>query len=447
MTSDYIVAVEIGSSKIKGAVGRIEPSGTLSVIGIEEEHQNPNYVRYGCVQNVKEVANELNRILTRLSSRLDPDGSTISGVYVSVGGRSLKSTPTRLRMQMREVTEVTSEIVSDLLGRARVDGSDLDLLDVEPVSYFVDGKKQGTTPVGVLGNEIAAQVNLVSCRSQMLRNLHLAVNEKLNIRINDYVVHPMAVADLVLTSDEKRLGVMLVDCGAETTTVAIYKGGAMIYLVTIPIGSRHITRDIASTHYTEERAEELKRTVGNAAPDNGDSAGSTTEIDTSAINNHVRARAAEIMANIKAQVEYAGLTASDLPKGVVVVGGGSMLRGFAETLESVMGMSVRRGSLPSSVRLTGTKITTGEDIDIIALLYRLAQEPSLKPCVAAPRPEGEDVGEPDDEPEDDDYTIEDSDDDRKGKKKGGNFFTRFFGGRTAGSSVFDDEDENFANNE
>lgn len=385
-TPNYIVAIEIGSSKIKGAVGLADPAGTLTVKGIEEEHQHPNYVRYGCVQNIKEVANELNRVIAKLNNRISPE--KITAAYVGVGGRSLRTSSARLTLSLADDTEVTPEIVAKLLSRARIAEPDRDLLDVEAVSFQVDGKEQGADPVGILGRDIAAQVNIVNCRSQIIRNLQKVLTEKLDLKVNGYVVRPMALADMVLTSEEKRLGVMMVDCGAETTTVAIYRKGTLAYLSTIPLGSRHITRDIAaSTPCLEERAEELKRTVGNASgtPDDSDYSQITGQVNGQ-INGIVSARALEVIVNVNAQLEYAGLTAADVPGGIVVAGGGAMLQGFAEELEKYTSLSVRRGSLPPTVRISGSKISTGEDLDVISLLYRLSSEVNLKPCTVAPAP-------------------------------------------------------------
>lgn len=381
--SPYIVAVEIGSSKIKGAVGHLDPSGTLVVKGIEEEHQHPNYVRYGCVQNVKEVANELNRVITKLNNRISP--SKISAVYLGVGGRSLKATPADIHLTLAEDTEVTAEMVERLLNRAGVAASDVEKLAVEPVEYIVDGKSQGADPVGLIAHELAARVNVVTCRSQILRNLQLSVKEKLNLPINDYIVRPIAMADLVLTNEEKRLGVMLVDCGAETTTVAIYKGGALQYLATIPLGSRHITRDLTTLSLLEERADEIKRTIGDARPDESHG-GTPEEIDNSRFNNVIAARTSEIVANIAAQVEYAAMTTADLASGIVIVGGGSILKGFAESLAQFTSLSVRRGALPVSVKILGSKISTTEDLDVISLLYELSLRDNLKPCTVEPDP-------------------------------------------------------------
>lgn len=380
--SDLIVAIEIGSSKIKGAVGQVDSSGNLHVKSIEEEHQHVNYVRYGCVQNVKEVANELNRVITKLTNCIKP--AKITAVYVGIGGRSLKSTSSHLKLSFNTDTEISSDIVARLLKQAKVIGDDVELLDIEPVEFQVDGKSQDADPVGILARELSADVTLISCRQQIRRNLELAIKDKLDLTINGVVVRPTAMADLVLTSDEKRLGAMLVDCGAETTTVSLYKGGALIYLATIPLGSRHITRDLMTLPALEEKAEELKRMCGNVTPNAEESNNTIVEVDVTKINKIISSRASEIIANISAQIEYAGMKHTDFPEGMVLVGGGAELRGFPELLAQQTAMSVRRGTLPATVRCS--KVSTGEDLDVIALLYSLTQKDNVLPCTVTPEP-------------------------------------------------------------
>lgn len=178
---------------------------------------------------------------------------------------------------------------------------------------------------------------------------------------------------------------MLVDCGAETTTVSIYKGGVLLYLATIPLGSRHITRDLTTMSLTEERADEIKRAKGDARPEESVSGG-PEEVDYSRYNAVIAARTAEIVANINAQPSYAKISMEDLASGIVIVGGGSMLKGFAETLSAMTSRGVRRGSLPPMVKILGSKITTSEDLDVISLLYELAIRGNIRPCTAEPQP-------------------------------------------------------------
>lgn len=383
MSNRKIVAVEIGSSKIKGAVGEVAPDGTLTVTHIEEERQSPNYVRYGQVQNPKEVANVLNRIILKLNNRVSP--AKVSAVYVGVGGRSLMSTQRRIDVPLSADTEITPEIVEELIGRAgEVVGSEREVVDVAPGEFKVDNMEVAN-PVGTIGNFISANVGVITCRQQMLRNLSLAITEKLGLRINGHVVRHMAMAGLVLSPDDRQRGVMLVDFGAETTTVSIYKGGFLRSLETVPLGSRHITRDIMACNYAEERAEELKRRLGNARPSASDAGQFRLQgIDDNEINAYVAARAGEIAYNILERLNESGLTPKEIPAGIVLTGGGSRLAGFDELLsEVVSGIDVRQAAVPAHVRRGTSKIQLADHIEVVALLHTLASQ-ATKPCLEEP---------------------------------------------------------------
>lgn len=261
MEEKNIVALEIGSSKIKGAVGRIDNRGVLTVHAVEEE---PIYdlVRNGVVSNVEEVANVASRILGRLEARMAP--RKIVSVYLSIGGRSLGSMRCDVERQLPDEMEVTDLLLRQLKNEAAMtDIVDRELLEVIPREYMVD-RVVVPRPRGTFGRNVRMNANLLTCRSQLKRNLDRIVTEKLQLKVNGYIVRQRAQGDLVLTDEEKRLGCMLVDFGAETVAVSIYKNGRMQYLATLPLGSRNITRDITKLNYLEEQAEEVKREVGHA---------------------------------------------------------------------------------------------------------------------------------------------------------------------------------------
>ena len=411
MSSRTIVAVEIGSSKIKAAVGEVADNGTLTVCHIEEERQSPNFVRYGMVQNIKEVSNSLNRIIFKLTNRISP--ARISAVYAGVGGRSMMALKHHVGATQPDDTEITPEIIGEILGRAEnIIDPERKVVEVLPGEFMVDNMKVAD-PVGTIGNSISTEAMVVSCRQQMLRNLQLAVNDKLNIKIHNFVVRHTAIAGMVLTDDERQLGVMLVDFGAETTAVSIYKDGFLKLFVTIPLGSRHITRDIMSRGYSEERADEIKRTVGNAMPEPAESNRLRHEglIDDSEINNLVAARAGEIVINILERVKDAGLrSAEELLRGIVVTGLGANLNGFTTLLENQSGVTVRRAAMPATVRRGNSRIRlSSDDIDVVALLHHLASQPTRE-CVVVPPPVVEEPEEPDTVAQDNDIDSFDDDD-------------------------------------
>lgn len=374
MEQKYIVAIEIGSSKIKGAIGTVDESGGLTILSIEEEKMI-DYVRYGCIQNVAEVGTRVMRILRLLENHGRVSPRKIKSVYVGLGGRSLSATGTEVQRNLPDEIEITERIISQIKDEARAKGiPDKDIVDVIPRSFYVD-KQPIANPVGVFGQHITANLNLITCKPQIKKNLNLAVCDRLQMAINGYIVRPTAIADLVLSDDEKRLGCMLVDFGAETTTVSIYKDGTLHYLSTIPMGSRNITRDItAINHFLEERAEEIKKAVGCATQAETIGKKSAVDgIDSVEVNNYVQARAGEIVANVLEQITYAEYRASDLPGGIIVVGGGAKLRNFNALLENRSGMKVRSGAPLGLITISDNRIQPNESIDVIAILAAAAR--------------------------------------------------------------------------
>lgn len=386
MPERYIVAIEIGSSKIRGAVAVADEAGMVDVIAAEEEKLIDS-VRYGCIQNV-DVSNAISRVCERLEAYPRLKDATITGAYVGIGGKSLSSRIVEVSTTLPAEMEITSQLVADLKAKAEAMVDDTrDVVDVVPVRFTVDNKTQNN-PVGSYGQQLGARMATVSCIPQIKRMIRRVLSERLGLDINGYIVRPLAEAAMALTDDERRLGCMFVDFGAETTTVSIYKNGAPVYLVTLPMGSRNITIDLTSLNYIEERAEEIKRISGNAMPQEGIRRPGADGIDYTEVNNYVHARAAEIVQNILAQIEYAGLKAADLPGGIIIVGGGARLRGFNDLLGKQGKMKVRMGSVQGPVRISDGAIHPAETLDVISLLLAASKLPEAE-CVEFPSAEEE----------------------------------------------------------
>lgn len=177
---------------------------------------------------------------------------------------------------------------------------------------------------------------------------------------------------------------MLVDFGAETTTVSIYKNGALQYLVTLPMGSRNITIDITSLNHLEEQAEVLKTNGGNAMPGADNAPYTAYGHDFTEINNYISARAGEIIANIMEQMSIAGFAAENLPGGIIIVGQGAKLNGFTRRLENMSRMKVRVGMPSSRIRIADSHIAPADSVDVIALLN--ATRDSAVECMTRPAP-------------------------------------------------------------
>lgn len=385
MEQKYIVAFEIGSSSVKGTVATTAgDSGHVNILAIAEEKLRDK-VRYGCVENPGDVAACVTSIARRLQQAPGVTPRIIKQAYVGISGRSVSSVARTVSREFHAEMEVTERIIDDLLDEAiAAPIGDKVVIDVKPVSFSVDSTSR-PDPVGIFGQSVTARVNLITCKPKMKNNIDRVFHERCGINIAGYIVTPLAIADQTLTTEERRLGVMLADFGAETTTVAIYKDGVLQYLSTIPLGARNITRDLTSLNCLEERAEEIKKAVGDVMPqpDAGDMV--TDGLDNATINKIVAARADEIVSNVIEHITYAGYQASQLPAGIVVTGGGARLRNLTELLARLSKMKTRMATVGSAVTLSTHTVAPGQALDVISLVAAAA---ASRPAECTEIPEG-----------------------------------------------------------
>jgi len=379
----YIAAIEISSCKIIAAVGRTSDDGQLEVVALEQEKE-VDAVRYGVIQNLEETSVRVARIIDRIERRTGVAPRLIKGVFVGLSGRSLRSITTEVSLSLPDDTEITDDILERLKNdamRSAIDNT-LEVIDAVPRIFKV-GKAETHSPKGAVGNFIQATYDLIACRPELKRNLSRTIPDKLGIRIEGFVVTALATGHLILTPDEKRLGCMLVDMGAETTTVTIYRKGCLRYFATLPFGGRNITRDITSLNVLEENAEDIKITSGNAIPRDTASSLNLNGVKLSEVSNLIVARSEEIVANIVEQMEYAGLKEADLPGGIICIGGGARLQGMMDLLSQQSNLPVRRGKLPPYVTIDETKSSSYECEQVASVLYAGATLSNRK-CLEEP---------------------------------------------------------------
>lgn len=364
---EYVAAIEICSSKIIGAVGKVEPNRQLTILAVEQE-ECTDIVRYGIIQNPEEVSVKVNRIIEKLNRNKHVSPRKIRNVYVGLTGRSIRSIMSDVKIMYPEQTEVTEEVLKRLRDDARTNAPlhNLVVLDVIPRSYVVD-KMETSSPKGAIGKSISASFDIITCRKDLKTNVKKTIDDKLHIGINGYIATAVAAGNLILSESEKQLGCMLVDFGAETTTVSIYRKGSLCYLATLPLGGRNITRDITTLSVLEERAEEIKRSSGRAIHE-GTSSLTVGGIKLADVNNLVVARAEEIVTNVIHQIFYAGLKEKELPGGIICIGAASNLGGLIELIESQSSLSARMGHLPASVVCVDSKAKRIEAIQIASIL-------------------------------------------------------------------------------
>lgn len=367
----YIVVLEIGSSKIVGAVAMKEnPQGNISILTVEEVKTN-ECVRYGCIKNVEETKHCIGEVIRKLESRMND--AKISSIYLNLAGRSVRNVTTQVNRHLDVETAITQETINSLQQEGRqVSVKGFDVLDVVPRKFMVDNVEI-KKPVGTFGSDISATLNTIIGKSTLKTNLNRVIDP--SIKVNDVIITPLAVANSILSYDEKQLGCMLIDFGAETTTISIYKNDALLYLATLPLGGRNITRDIMSLNLLEDKAEELKQSIGNAMAN--ETANNTIQVEgitVADVSKYVVARSGEIVANINEQLNFAGIRADELSSGIIVIGGGSYLNGFVELLDKTTKLKVRRGSYPSHINILDSKAQNSDlYIQAVAIAAQAAE--------------------------------------------------------------------------
>lgn len=365
--NQYIVALEIGSSKIVGAIAEKTSAGYLSVKHLQEE-RHLNSVRYGIVQNVENIKSSVNRILKNLEGMVD---GRITQVYMGVSGRSLHSSLSEVNRSVGSTEPITKDLIDRIIHDATSTPiRNHDTVDIVPRAYYVD-KVETINPVGQFGSSIKIKVNLIVAKPSLKLNLNRLMT--FGIPAKDYIVTPLAVAEQILSDSDRELGCMLVDMGAETTTVTIYKNNALIYLSTLPLGGRNLTRDVMNgLGVLEETAENVKKNINNPLDPTNVSSVTIEGVNSRDAANYISARTGEIIANINQQLADAGVSSSDI-QSIVLIGGSAHLGGLQQKMEETIKIKVRKGQNPMGLNILNPEINRMEYIEVFSLLAKAAE--------------------------------------------------------------------------
>ena len=363
----HIVALEIGSSKIVGAIAEKTSAGFLSIRHLQEE-RHLNSVRYGIVQNVENIKSSINRILKNLEGMID---GRVTQVYLGVSGRSLHSIVSEVNRSVDTTEAITHELIARIVREATNNPiRNHDTVDIVPRAYYVD-KVETPNPVGQFGSSIKIKVNLIVSKPSLKLNLNRLMT--FGIPAKDYIVTPLAVAEQILTESDRELGCMLVDMGAETTTVTIYKNKALIYLNTLPLGGRNMTRDVMiGMNVMEETAENVKKNINNPLDPSNVSNVTIDSVDAREAAKYIDARTGEIIANVNQQLVDAGVSSDEI-KSIVLIGGCAHLGGLKQKLEETTKIKVRMGQNPPTLNILNSDINRMEYIEVFSLLAAAAE--------------------------------------------------------------------------
>lgn len=326
MANDIIVAIELGSSKITGIAGKKNLDGSITVLAVVTDNSTL-CIRKGVVYNIEKTAQCLTNIVGKLRTQLKHE---ISQVYVGVGGQSVRSVKNVVNKEL-PVDTIVADSHIDLLQDANrsMDYPEQEILGVATQEFKVD-KQFTIDPVGIKATHLEGNFLNILCRKTFYNNLY-ACFRKANINIAETYFAPRTLADCVLTEAERRSGCMLVDLGADTTTVSVYYKNILRHIAVIPLGGSNITKDIASLQMEEHDAEQMKLQYASAYTESSEidankkfPIDADRSVDNKVFVDIVEARLNEIIENVWYQVpsQYA----DKLLGGIILTGGGSRMK-------------------------------------------------------------------------------------------------------------------------
>ncbi|MBP3726360.1 MAG: cell division protein FtsA [Bacteroidaceae bacterium] len=334
MSKEFIVAIELGSSKITGVAGRKNIDGSISVIKVVKLPTN-GCIRKGVVYNIDKTESLLKDVVSKLSQSL---GYEIKRVYVGAGGRSIRSVRNVVNKTFDVETVVTGEMVDELMDSNRnMQYPDQTIIGQETQEYKVDQQFQ-LDPVGIQCKKLEGYFLNILWRKTFERTFNKCFQDT-GITIAELFLSPLVLAESVLTESERRNGCMLVDLGADTTTVATYYRNKLRHLAVIPLGSNNINKDLSTYQIDDAEAEEMKIKYASAFCEEQDinneeelSIDGERSIKVKDFQLLVEARMEEIIRNAWFQVpsEYA----EKLNGGIIITGGGSNMKNIEKAFQT-----------------------------------------------------------------------------------------------------------------
>lgn len=373
-----IVALELGTSRISGIAGK-RVNGNMQILAYAEE-QTTACIKRGIVYNIDQTTQCIKNVIEKLQQTI---GKSISQVYIGLGGQSVRSIRAHAESDMMTQAYITTAHIEELRRKSYdIPYSDCERLETFVQGYTVDGNA-ADEPVGVMGVKIEGEYLNVVARHQLRSNIETCLNNT-DVRIAGTRLSAYELAKNVLTDQEKRAGSVLVDLGAGTTTVVIYKNNIVRHLVTLPIGMANITQDLTSLQVEENEAEQIKLKYGNAyIDDSDDNAELLSQVYTttfgqtrkvSEIQQIIEARLTEIIKNVEAQIQKSGY-GYQLIGGIVLTGGGANMKNidkaFAESKVKIEKVRIARTLNQPVIKnstVTNLSIDNGMGNSIISLL-------------------------------------------------------------------------------
>jgi cell division protein FtsA len=349
-SSEIVVGLDIGTTKIAAIVGRRNEYGKVEILGIGKSESIG--VTRGVVANIEKTVQS---ICLAKEEAEQKSGVNIRVVNVGIAGQHIKSIQHRGNIMRNSLEDEISQqdidvLVENMYKLVMQPGEEI--IHVIPQEYIVDKESGIKDPVGMSGVCLEANFHIITGQVAAAKNIHKCVN-KAGLEVSELILEPLASSDAVLSEEEKEAGVVLVDIGGGTTDIAIFQDGIIRHTAVIPFGGNAITEDIKEgCTIIRSQAEALKIKFGSSlASENKDEeivsipglrGRSPKEISLKNLASIIQARMEEIIEHVFYEIKNSGYE-KKLIAGIVLTGGGAQLKHVAQLTEFITGMDTRIG--------------------------------------------------------------------------------------------------------
>ncbi len=351
---DFIVGLDIGTTKICCIVGEVSPdSHTVDIIGIGTAPSTG--LRKGVVINIDSTVESITKAVEEAELMA---GVEISTVYTGIAGGHIKSFNSTGIVAVKD-KEISNQDVGRVIDAAKAVAIPLDreVIHIIPQEFTIDGQEGIRDPIGMSGVRLEAKVHIVTGAVSSAQNIIKCAN-KAGLNVAEICLEPIASAEAVLSQDEKDLGVLLIDIGGGTSDIAIFKDGAIVYTGVLAVGGNHLTNDIAVGLRTPQNEAERVKIQHGCAMSAMVKQDETIEVpgvggrksrivQRKLLADIIEPRVEEIFQLIQREVMKSGYM-DLLSGGVVITGGTTIMEGMPEIAEFIFEMPVKRG-LPQNI--------------------------------------------------------------------------------------------------
>lgn len=349
-TSDIVVGLDIGTTKIVCMVGRKNEYGKIEILGMGKSESVG--VTRGVVSNIDKTVESIKTAVAEAEAQ---SGVDIRVVNVGIAGQHIKSLQHRgEKIRHTYEDEIGQEdidgLIDDMYKLVTLPGEEI--IHVLPQEYIVDNEQGIKDPIGMAGVRLEANFHIITGQVTAAKNIYKCV-EKAGLQVAELILEPLASSEAVLSKEEKEAGIALIDIGGGTTDIAIFHEEIIRHTAVIPFGGNIVTEDIKEgCTIIKSQAELLKVKFGSSlANENQENeivsipglrGRAPKEISVKNLANIIQARMEEIIENVYFEIKNSGFE-KKLIGGIVITGGGSQLKHISQLVEFMTGMDTRIG--------------------------------------------------------------------------------------------------------